>query len=83
MITVSVAAMFTPGDVSSIVEESLKMKNLKHPNVLNLIGVSVDAGPSPYIVMPYMTHGSLLTFLKKERPRLTIVEDTSDSELVS
>ena len=75
--------MFTPRDVSSIAEESLKMKNLKHPNVLNLIGVSVDAGPSPYIVTPYMANGSLLSFLKKERPRLTIVEDASDSELVS
>ncbi len=47
------------------------MKDFSHPNVLSLIGVSLDAGQSPYIVMPYMANGSLLNYLKKERPNLT------------
>ena len=51
------------------------MKNFKHPNVLNMIGVSLDTGVSPYIVMPYMANGSLLAYLKKMRPNLTVHKD--------
>ena len=57
------------------------MKLFTHTNVLNLIGVCVDAGPAPYLVMPYMANGSLLAFLKRERPHLTIVEG-AELELV-
>ena len=51
------------------------MKNFQHPNVLNVIGVSLDTGVSPYIVMPYMANGSLLAYLKKERANLTMQGD--------
>ena len=64
-----------------MIEESLKMKSLNHPHVLSLTGVSIDAGDAPYIVMPYMANGSLLSFLRKERPNLTIAQD-ADMELV-
>ena len=58
------------------------MKDFDHLNVLSLIGVSIDAGESPYIVMPYMANGSLLSYLKKERPNLTIAVG-SDEDMVS
>ena len=54
------------------------MKNFKHPNVLNMIGISLDTGVSPYIVMPYMANGSLLAYLKKVRPNLTVQEDAPE-----
>ena len=57
------------------------MKAFQHKNILNLIGVCIDAGAAPYIVMPYMLNGSLLSYLRKERPKLTIVEGAAD-ELV-
>ena len=69
-------------DISELLEESLKMKTFSHPNILSLIGVCVDAGPAPYVVMPYMEKGSLFQYLKKERPHFTITEG-ADSELVS
>ena len=69
-------------DISELLDESLKMKAFSHPNILNLIGVCVDGGPAPYVVMPYMERGSLLHFLKKERPHFTLAEG-ADSELVS
>ncbi len=72
----------TASDINELLEESVKMKMFDHPNVLNLIGVCVDAGPSPYIVMPYMENGSLLSYLKRERPKLTIVEG-AEPELVT
>ena len=76
------AVMSSPSDISELLDESLKMKSFSHPNILNLIGVCVDAGPAPYVVMPYMERGSLLQFLKKERPHFTLAEG-ADSELVS
>ena len=69
-------------DVEDIMQESKMMQRFQHPNVLNLIGVSVDAGEAPYIVMPYMANGSLLTHLWKERPHLTIAEAAGE-EMVS
>ena len=53
-------------------EESLKMSRFKHPHVVGLIGVYLDAGPAPYIVMPYMANGCLLDYLKKERSDLIL-----------
>ena len=50
--------------------------------VLTLVGVCVDSSPAPYILMPFMSHGSLLSYLKKERHNLTVAEG-SDQELVS
>lgn len=74
--------MSNMSDITELLDESLKMKSFAHPNILNLIGVCVDAGPAPYIVMPYMASGSLLRYLRKERPHLTIAE-RAEPELVS
>ena len=62
-------------------KESLKMVKFNHQNVMKLIGVCIDKGPSPYIVMPYMAYGSLLSYLKKHRAELTIANN-DDIELV-
>ena len=62
-------------DFGDLLSESEKMRNFSHPNILSLIGVCIDAGEAPYIVMPFMSNGSLLTYLRKERPNLTIAEE--------
>ena len=72
--------MFYVNDLNSMVQESLKMSKFSHPNVMKLIGVCIDMGGSPYIVMPYMIYGSLLSYLKKHRAELTIAND-ENSEL--
>ena len=69
-------------DLNSLVEECTKMAHFNHRNVLSLIGVCIDVGEAPYLVMPYMEIGSLLTYLRKERAQLTISEGAGD-ELVS
>ena len=51
------------------------MSKFSHRNVMQLIGVCTDMGHSPYIVMPYMAYGSLLSYLKKHRAQLTIAND--------
>ena len=57
------------------------MSKFNHPNVMRLVGVCIDGGESPYIVMPFMTHGSLLSYLRKRRAELTIAND-DNMELV-
>ena len=61
--------------------ESLKMKFFNHLNVLSLIGISVDHGDAPCIVMPFMNEGSLLSYLKRERSNLTVSE-RADEDII-
>ena len=64
-------------------KESEKMHGFQHPHVLNIIGLCVDAGSAPYIVMPFMANGSLLAYIKKEKINLVIPSDTGNDELAS
>ena len=57
------------------------MSRFKHAHVMGLIGVCLDAGPAPYIVMPYMANGSLLQYLKKERLNLVFTQDYDEDEV--
>ena len=57
------------------------MMSFNNLNVLPLIGVCLDLGPVPYIIMPFMSRGSLLSYLKKERPNLTVA-DTSEEDII-
>ena len=82
MFSIIYPVMSSINDITELLDESLKMKSFSHPNILNLIGVCVDAGPAPYVIMPYMANGSLLHYLRKERPQLTIAEG-AEPELVS
>ena len=61
-----------------MLEESLKMKHFDHMHVMTLLGVCLDADPAPYIIMPYMAHGSLLSYLKRERNSLLLPQDAAD-----
>ena len=72
---------FDQTQVDKFVEESLKMSRFKHAHVMGLIGVCLDAGPAPFIVMPYMANGSLLQYLRRERKNLVFVEGTDDDEV--
>ena len=66
-----------------MMQECTLMATFDHPNVLTLIGVCVDGGPSPFIVMPFMFNGSLLAHLKKERENLVIPPDQQmDSDIL-
>ena len=43
--------------------------------------VSLDLGDAPYILTPFMNEGSLLSYLKRERPNFTISEN-ADEDIV-
>ena len=58
--------------MKDLLQECSKMSSFDHPNVLSVLGVCLDGGPAPYIVMPFMFNGSLLSFLKKNRDDLVL-----------
>ena len=47
------------------------MARFDHPNVMKLLGVSINKNTTLLVIMPYMAQGSLLTFLRKNRDELT------------
>ena len=70
--------------VKSLLQECSKMALFDHPNVLPLVGVCLDGGPAPFIIMPFMFNGSLLSYLKKERDNLMLPpQQELDSTTVS
>ncbi|CAL1535044.1 unnamed protein product [Lymnaea stagnalis] len=48
------------------------MKDFNHPNVLALIGVCLDLDAMPLVVLPFMKHGDLLTYIRDEKNLPTI-----------
>ena len=66
--------------VDDLLKECTKMQEFDHPNILNVIGVCLDGGPAPYIIMPFMTNGSLLSHLKENRDSLVMEPKTSTHE---
>ena len=75
------AGSYSDDDLQGFIQESLKMKELNHAHVMNLIGVCLDAGPAPYIVLPFMGNGDLLSYLRKHRKNLLVSTEVDDDEV--
>ena len=70
--------------MTDLLKECAKMKEFDHPNILSLKGVCLDGGPAPYIIMPFMTNGSLLGYLKENKKSLVLDPSTTEvNEVVS
>ena len=53
------------------------MISFKHPNVMSLIGVCFD-GEMPLIIMPYMSNGSVLEYVKQNKCELLFNRETNE-----
>ncbi len=60
--------------VTEMLKECDMMKDFDHPNVLGLKGVCLDGGPAPFIILSFMSKGSLLGYLKDNRKTLVLTE---------
>ena len=68
-------------EVDDLLKESLKMKEFSHPNVMDLLGVCVDAGASPFLILPFMSGGSLLSYLKMHRYELLLTDKADETDV--
>ncbi|KAE8290405.1 Tyrosine-protein kinase receptor TYRO3 [Larimichthys crocea] len=66
------ADITSSADIEQCLKEAAYMKDFHHPNVIQLIGVSLHRRhgqrlPIPMVVLPFMKHGDLHTFLLLSR----------------
>ena len=62
-------ALSLASDREKLLKEVTTMLSFKHPNVMSLIGVCID-GEMPLIIMPYMSHGNVLGYVKQNKGEL-------------
>ena len=54
--------------MQNFIEECMLTSKLDHPNVLSLIGVSINPEDATlHMIMPFMDHGDVKSFLKSKR----------------
>ena len=58
------------------------MKSFDHINVLQLTGICLGLFGSPCIVMPFMSNGSLLSYLRKESHHLSTTESSDENVIL-
>ncbi|VDI82559.1 proto-oncogene tyrosine-protein kinase Met [Mytilus galloprovincialis] len=59
-------------DINAILNEALIMKDFEHPNVLSLIGISVAPGEFPLVIIPFVTNGDLLSYIRSDDNKPTV-----------
>ena len=80
-VTVDCAGFLSYDNITELLCKSAFMKDFQHPNVLSLTGICVDGGPAPYLVMPYMSNGSLLGYLCRGRASLVLTSDSDENQV--
>ena len=60
-------------DKERLLKEVSIMITFSHPNVMPLVGLSFDAD-TPLIIMPFMSKGNVLEFVREQREKLYITE---------
>ena len=57
------------------------MLSFEHENIMSLIGVCID-GEMPLIIMPFMSNGSVLDFVRKHKECLLFVGESVTDEVM-
>ena len=58
------------------------MISFRHPNVMSLIGMCFD-GEVPLLILPFMSGGSVLDYVTKNRENLHFIDDTHGEPSIS
>ena len=66
-----ILALSLARDEKTLLKEVTTMLSVKHPNMMSFIGVCFD-GEMPLIIMPYMSKGSVLEYVKQNKSVLLI-----------
>ncbi|CAI8029843.1 Tyrosine-protein kinase transforming protein RYK, partial [Geodia barretti] len=73
-------ALFSSGDLKTLAKEVSTMLSFRHINIMSLIGVCID-GEMPLLIMPFMSNGSVLEYVRKHKDRLFITGELLRVEL--
>ena len=77
-----ISALSITSDKEKLLKEVTTMLSLDHPNVMSLIGVCY-AGEMPMIIMPYMSNGSVLGYVKQNKTELLFDSEVNGEEVCS
>ena len=77
----SISGNYTSDDKTSLIKEGVLMHKFDHPNVISLLGICLDAGPTPYVILPFMENGSLISYLRKNKSKLLSNIETEEDEV--
>ena len=64
-------------EIHNLLAEFNVLKDLRHPNVISVMGVCTSSGGPVCIIMEHAEHGSLRDYLRKSRGIFRNTEDTS------
>ena len=67
-------------DKERLLKEVSFMITFTHPNVMPLTGLSFD-GETPLVIMPFMSKGNVLSYVREQREQLYIIESTDPYEV--
>ena len=73
-------ALSSYGDLKQLMKEMTIMLSFLHPNLMSLIGVCID-GEMPLLIMPFMTNGNLLEYVKHHKEQLLLSNEATDKEV--
>ncbi|KAJ8301118.1 hypothetical protein KUTeg_020105 [Tegillarca granosa] len=59
-------------DVKGFIDEALRMKDFNHENVLTLTGICFGVDDMPLVILPFMSLGDLLSYIRNESNNPTI-----------
>ena len=74
------SALLSVTDRERLLKEVSIMLSFSHPNLMPLTGLSID-GEMPLLIMPFMTNGSVLEYVKQHREKMYFLENTNDLEV--
>ena len=74
-------ALFSTNDLQMLAKEVSTMLSFEHTNVMSLIGVCID-GEMPLLIMPFMSNGSVLDFIKRRKVEFLLTSKASPQEVL-
>ena len=75
------AALFSASDMERLAKEVSTMLSFEHVNVMPLLGVCID-GEMPLLIMPFMTNGSVLEYVKRRKEELLLCGSSAKRKVV-
>ena len=74
-------ALFSTGDLEKLTKEISTMLSFEHEHVMSLIGVCID-GEMPLLIMPFMSNGSVLDYVRNYKDKLLITGQFLKEEVI-